>query len=139
MNNKYANKHFYYRYIEVWLYHSLLTILFSSSGMFTRAALTAIDWNSNLNREQVSFVFGFSESICRYFQARTQAGQLKYDLVSNRAGNKWFVKSVMEEKDHSWRDATAELVLQVRIKEEEMVTKLRFCFSECLTEKMSTM
>ena len=55
----------------------------------------------------------FSEIYFYCCQARTQAGRLKYDLVSNRAGNKWFVKTVMEEKDHSWRDATAELVLQV--------------------------
>ena len=75
----------------------------------------------------------FLRVIGRYFQARTQAGQLKYDLVSNRAGNKWFVKSVMEEKDHSWRDATAELVLQVSIKEKEMVSKLRFCFFQSVS------
>jgi hypothetical protein len=49
LNNKYANKNFYYRFFLL----ILSKLYFSPSGMFSRAALTAIDWNSNLNRNQV--------------------------------------------------------------------------------------
>ena len=58
LNNKYANKNYFY----------------PPSGMFTRAALTALDWNSNLKRNQ----------------ARSETGSLQYKLVSNRAGQKWY-------------------------------------------------
>ena len=43
----------------------------------------------------------------------TKRGGLAYDLVSNRAGTKWFVKPLKEEKDNSWRDAIVKLVIEV--------------------------
>ena len=57
LHNKYANKNYFYR----------------PSGMFIRAALTALDWNANIGR----------------MQAQNASGQFRYQLVSNRAGSKW--------------------------------------------------
>ena len=58
LNNKYANKHFYYGYRSMTILYLTYNFI-SSGGMFVRAALTALDWNSNLNREQVSLFFIF--------------------------------------------------------------------------------
>jgi len=80
LHNHYCNKNFSYGH----------------SGMFVRAALAAIDNNSNLER----------------FQAKSKNGTPQFDLVSNRAGTKWFVKPRMEPKDDSWRDAILNLVIQ---------------------------
>ena len=48
-------------------------------------------------------------------QARGEQGSLRYDLVSNRAGTKWFIRPRMESKDSSWREAIVELVVKVVI------------------------
>ena len=98
--------------------------------MLARGALTAIDSNSNLNRNQVHLVAtNYRILRIRKFQAKGEKGSLRYDLVSNRAGTKWlvllvclyllfiltlrFVRPRMERKDDSWREAIAQLVLQV--------------------------
>ena len=46
-------------------------------------------------------------------QGHTASGVLQFDLVSNRAGSKYFVKPRKVEKDASWKDAIASVVLQV--------------------------
>lgn len=46
-------------------------------------------------------------------QGHTASGVLQFDLVSNRAGSKFFVKPRKVEKDASWKDAIASVVLQV--------------------------
>ena len=48
-------------------------------------------------------------------QARGEQGTLRYDLVTNRAGTKWFIRPRMESKDSSWREAIVELVVKVAI------------------------
>ena len=106
-------------------------LFFSHESMFARAALTAIDSNSNLHRKQVLQTSMFYTISCSIFilQARGDTGSLRYDLVSNRAGSKWyvynenqsqiiitmprFVRPRMEGKDDSWREAIAQLVVQV--------------------------
>merc|ERR1711976_29468 len=64
--------------------------------MFTRAALAAIDYNCNLDRQQ----------------ARNKDGTLQYDLACNRAGKKWFVKPRKAPKDVSFRDTIARQILE---------------------------
>ena len=46
-------------------------------------------------------------------QGHTASGVLQFDLVSNRAGSKYFVKPRKVEKDTSWKDALAFVVMQV--------------------------
>ena len=72
----------------------------SPSAMFTRAALAAIDYNCNLDRQQ----------------ARNKDGTLQYDLACNRAGKKWFVKPRKAPKDVSFRDTIARQILEVKMK-----------------------
>ena len=38
---------------------------------------------------------------------------LQFDLVTNRDGSKYFVKPRKVEKDDSWKDAIASVVMQV--------------------------
>ena len=47
------------------------------------------------------------------FQGRTSAGVLQFDLVTDRAGSKFYVKPRMEPKDCSWKDSITSVVLQV--------------------------
>ena len=46
-------------------------------------------------------------------QSCTASGVLQFDLVTNRDGSKCFVKPVKVEKDSSWKDAIASVVMQV--------------------------
>ena len=52
LHNRYANKNYYFRYI---LHFLVLCIKFTCShrGMALRAAIAAIDHNTNISREQV--------------------------------------------------------------------------------------
>ena len=52
LHNKYASKSYYYGY-QRFLNCIILIVVFRPSGMMARAALAALDWNSNLLREQV--------------------------------------------------------------------------------------
>merc|ERR1712179_566771 len=76
--------------------------------MFARGALTVIDSNSNLHRNQ----------------ARGGTGSIRYELVSNRAGTKWFVRPRLEDKDNSWREALAELILECVEKRKRPLTEI---------------
>lgn len=80
LHNKYANKNYQYGY----------------RGMLVRAALSALDHNSNCDREQ----------------AKTVDGRLRYDMLRNRYGSKWIVRKVKSQKDHTWREDIAYLVLK---------------------------
>ena len=67
-------------------------------SMLVRGALAAIDNNANLKRSQ----------------KRDKDGKLIFDQASNRIGANWFLKKRMDKKDDSWRDAIAEMTLQVK-------------------------
>ena len=89
---------------------------FSHPSMLTKAALAAIDNNVNSDRSQVSIVSLVCQIISiDYFlsQSCTASGALQFDLVTNRDGSKFFVKPVKVEKDSSWKDAIASVVMQV--------------------------
>ena len=67
--------------------------------MLVRGALAALDHNSNCGRGQ----------------AETKDGRTRLDLVKNRVGNKWFIRKVLVQKDHTWREDIAYLVIKVGI------------------------
>ena len=90
----------------------------SSSAMFTRAALAAIDYNCNLDRSL----------------ARNKDGSLQFDQVCNRNGNKWFVKTRKEKKDVSFRDVIAKQILEVQING-KIMNSIVGEFFQCVEER----
>ena len=66
--------------------------------MLVRGALAGIDHNSNCGRGQ----------------AETKDGRTRLDLVKNRVGNKWLIRKVLVQKNHTWREDIAYLVIKVR-------------------------
>ena len=68
---------------------------YSHESMLCRGALAALDHNGNVGRSQKV----------------TIAGERQYDLMKKRYGKKYFIKAVKEEKDFSFRDELASLVL----------------------------
>ena len=80
--------------------------------MLTKAALAAIDNNMNTDRAQV-LVIAYMPDYNMNYQGCTASGVLQFDLVTNRDGSKYFVKPRKVEKDDSWKDAIASVVMQV--------------------------
>lgn len=64
--------------------------------MFVRGALSAIDHNANIDREQ----------------KKTASGQLVFDLIKKRHGKKYIIKVVKESKEYSWRDILASWTIE---------------------------
>jgi len=62
-------------------------IHFGHAQAMVRGAITCIDHNYNVNREQ----------------ARTKAGELRYNIVNSRDGLVWSAKPIPVDKDESWK------------------------------------
>jgi len=69
---------------------------YSHHSMLARTCLAALDHNLNTDRQQ----------------ATTSEGLLRFDLIKQRHGKKYYAKTVKEDKDHSWRELIVSLVIQ---------------------------
>lgn len=64
--------------------------------MLSRTACAALDHNFNTDRQQ----------------AKTSKGVLKFDIVRQRHGKKYYAKPVKEDKNHSWREIILRMVVK---------------------------
>ena len=85
---------------------------YTHASMLVRSALTAIDHNNNVLRQQVTIRHHISIFL-NLLKARREDGVLRFSLVKQRNATKYTVKKVKAEKDYSWREAIASLVLKV--------------------------
>jgi hypothetical protein len=69
---------------------------YSNESMLARTACAALDHNYNTDRPQ----------------AKTSAGDLKFDLIKQRHGKKFYAKPIKEAKDHSWRELIVRFVVE---------------------------
>ena len=88
--------------------------------MLVRGALAALDHNTNCGRGQ----------------AETKDGRTRLDLVKNRVGNKWFIRKVLVQKDHTWREDIAYLVIKVGIHNKLQFVQPKYHFQSLDTGRM---
>ena len=84
------------------MYHILflyyMAAVLRHETMIVKAALTAIDHNINVEREQ----------------AVTKQGVPRFKLETDRGGTKWFTKVVKVPKATNWKDEIVSFVLRVK-------------------------